>query len=143
MGVLSDFVIADTGQGPEIGNSEFPPHTWPTLEAKGMDPIKLATLYCSIVGKAYHNDIQASFELVGGKKNEGPWVFEFPREILHAIAGVSEVHVQDIAAKWVDTGDLQMDGWAIEDAVNCIRVLSAHANKAVQSAKSMYLWISL
>ena len=66
MGILTDFVIADAGLGSEVGESIDPSEQWPTLQAKGVETIKLTTLYCAITGKTYHDDIQASFKLVGG-----------------------------------------------------------------------------
>lgn len=143
MGILSDFVIADTGSGVQIGESVNPIDSWPTLQAKGVETIKLATLYCAISGKDYHNDIQKSFQLVGGNKDEGPWVFEFPRDILGCIADLDTSNLHDVAQAWQATEEVQMDGWSIVDSSEFIRALSVHASDAVAAEKSLYLWLSL
>jgi len=143
MGILTDFVIADAGSGNDLGESFNPSEQWPTLQAKGIETIKLATLYCAITGNCYHNDIQESFEFVGGDKEEGPWVFEFPSEILHAIACVSEPQVQGIAHQWASTDEMKMDRWSPEEAATFISELSAHASRATDAGKSLYLWLSL
>lgn len=143
MGLLSDFVIADAGSGPAIGESHHPADTWPTFKAKGMDMIKLASLYCAITGETYHNDIQASFQLVGGNKEEGPWVFEFPSEILQAIAGIGASEIRRVAENWSETEGLRMDRWTAESACSFIEAISAHAKGAVASSRSMYLWLAI
>ncbi|QGW80399.1 hypothetical protein [Variovorax paradoxus] len=143
MGILSDFVIADTGSGVQIGESINPIDRWPTLQAKGVETIKLATLYCAISGKDYHNDLQKSFQLVGGDKEEGPWVFEFPGDILRCVARLDSSNLHGVAQAWQATEEVQMDGWSVDDASEFIRALSVHARDAVAAEKSLYLWLSL
>ncbi len=143
MGILTDFVIADVGYGNVVGESVNPSEHWPTLQSKGVETIKLATLFCAITGREYHNDIQASLELVGGDKDEGPWVFEVPAEMLEAIARVDPLQIQRVASEWASTEELKMDRWSVDDAAEFIQELSAHARKAGDSAKSLYLWLSL
>lgn len=73
MGQLSDFVVADTVKAVNIGKSVQPSKNCPTLEGwKGIETIKLSTLYCIISGEAYSNELNTSFKLLGGDKEEGP-----------------------------------------------------------------------
>lgn len=143
MGLITDFVIAEVGIGGELGAADNPSDHWPTLQAKGVETIKLATLFCAITGVTYHNNIQKSFPLVGGNEEEGPWVFLFPPEILAAIAGVETSQVAAIAQKWAATEDLSMDGWSVPDASIFIRELAEHASKAAQAGKHLYLRLCL
>ena len=143
MGVLSDFVIAGPDDGTAIGASFKPATTWSTLEAKGVDTIKLSTLYCSATGTGYFDGLEASFEFVGGDKEEGPWVFKFPAEVLSVIAGISGEQTDIVAATWVQSEELQLDQWLLAEASEFIESLSAHARQAVASNSALYLWLSL
>jgi hypothetical protein len=105
--------------------------------------VKLASLYCAIAEKPYHNDIQKSFSLVGGNREEGPWVFEFPSDILGCIAELRAEQVQGVSKAWAATEELVLDRWSPDDAAYVIQALVDHARKATETGKSMYLWVSL
>jgi len=144
MGTLSDFVIADESEAKAIGESIQPSDTWSTLTGwRGMDPIKLSTLYCSMSGETYSNDLQKSFSLVGGDKFEGPWVFLFPENIKKCFAQFDSTGLNDVAKLWVSTEELKMDRWNVEDAEEFIEQITEQAKKAFEAKKSLFLWFSL
>lgn len=143
MGILTDFVVATDNDAVAIGEAVRPADQWPTLESKGVETIKLSTLYCAATNAQYTDDIQASFSLVAGNEEEGPWVFKFPPEILAAIAGIGQSDIPAIAASWAATEELQMDGWSKEDAAQFIKELQTYAQKALGSGASLFLWLSL
>jgi hypothetical protein len=144
MSTLSDFVIADREEGNVIGESFQPEEKWPTLSGwKGIEPIKLSTLYCCITGENYTNDLQASFSLVGGNQEEGPWVFLFPNKVQSALANINTDNINIIAEKWSKTEELEMDRWSQQEAAEFIQQLNKYANKANEENKSLFLWFSL
>lgn len=71
MGILTDFVIAKDEDAFAIGEASRTADSWPTLESKGVDPIKVATLYCSATNMEYTDDIQESFQIVAGNEEDG------------------------------------------------------------------------
>lgn len=144
MGMLSDFVIAQPELAVEIGKSNRPSEQWNTLEGwKGIETIKLATLYCSITGKEYSSELMNSFKLLGGDKEEGPWVFIFPENVTEALATLEENRFTEVAEKWAETEELKLDGWRVEDAKLFISQIVQHAKKAKSANKSLFLWFSL
>jgi hypothetical protein len=148
MGILSDFVVADSNAGPDIGNSQRPSEQWPCLEGwKGVETIKLSTLHFCINGKMGSVDetvsFSSDFELVGGNHEEGPWVLRFPMSALSSIAAVPPSDVATVAERWCSTEELQMDGWTQDDARTFINQLQPLAANALASGKCMYLWLSL
>ena len=144
MGILSDFVIANSNEAKDIGVSLRPADSWQTLEGwKGIETIKLSTLFCSITGEQYTNDLQKSFPLVGGNRDEGPWVFEFPEKILSCFSEISNSDIPSIAKKWVTTEELEMDGWSCSDAEMFIGQISEYAKIAETESKQLFLWLSL
>lgn len=143
MGMLSDFVIAGQDDGPAIGASDRPADTWATLEAKGVDMIKLSTLYCAATGAIYSNELQESFEFVGGDEEEGPWVVKFPAQILSGVASISADQIDGVAAIWAQSEELRMGHWTTAEASQFIALLNVHAQKAIASGSALYLWMSL
>lgn len=143
MGILTDFVIAKDEDAVAISEATRAADHWPTLESKGVDTIKLSTLYCAATNTEYENAIQASFTMMAGDEEEGPWVFKFPSEILSAIAHIESDSVSSIAKIWAATEELQMDGWSEDDAARFITELVAHAKTTRATGASMFLWMSL
>ena len=143
MGVLTDFVVAPAGSGAAIGQALHPADQWPTLEAKGVDTIKFATLYCSVSGFSYNNAVHNQLELCGGNKDQGPWVFSIPPDFLQAIAGIPDSEILPVAKRWMQTDELAADGWKQEDAAEFISLLRNHATQALAKDQSMFLWLSI
>jgi hypothetical protein len=144
MGVLSDFVIAPPEAAPQIGESIRTSEEWKTLEGwKGIETIKLSTLYCSITGENYSNKLMQSFKLLGGNKEDGPWVFIFPNKVTDAIASLSKERYKEVAKLWVQTDELKMDGWKLQDAELFISQIVEYAKISKLSNKSLFLWFSL
>lgn len=139
MGVLSDFVIADKSEAEAIGASDNP-SSWPTLTGwRGIESIKLSTLYCSITGETYTNDLQKSFSLVGGDKIEGPWVFLFPEKVKDCFAKFNLARLDDVAKSWTATEEMKMDRWNAEDAGEFIKQITEHAKSASEQKKITFL----
>ena len=106
MGMLSEFVIAQPDVAVEIGQSNRPSEQWNTLEGwKGIETIKLTTLYCSMTGVEYSTELMSSFKLLGGNKEEGPWVFIFPQNVTDALAALKEERYSEVAEKYHATLD--------------------------------------
>jgi hypothetical protein len=143
MGILTDFVAAPPGHGVAIGEAEAPAESWPSLRWKGMETIKLAQLYCSIVGIEYSNEIQKSFPLVGGDQEEGPWVFEFPQRILEAIVSVPDGSMSGVCERWVATEEMSADGYTVREAEMFLRDLASLGRQATNRGDRLYLWVCL
>jgi hypothetical protein len=143
MGNLTDFVIANDNEGSAIGESDHPAAQWPTLETKGVDTIKLATLVSAITGQGDVAAITRSFTFAGGDEEIGPWVFKLPPEVVDVIAKLPAGNVQDVAAKWAATEEMQSDRWSAIDVADLVAQLQQHANKARTAGATLFLWASL
>src|SRR5690242_10758740 len=142
MAFISDLVIAGSKEAEAISLSSRPANSWPTLEGKGVDPIKLATLYCAATNTAYSSSVVGEFPLVGENKNEGRWVLEFSSKVLSAIASIQDRDVASIASVWASTEELEMDRWSVEFSAQFIMDLTAHAKRAQSEGSSLFLRIS-
>jgi hypothetical protein len=143
MGLITDFVVASDSEAKAIGQSERPADKWPTFEARRVETIKLAYLYCVATGSRYSDEIAGSFSFVGGDQEEGPWVFQFPTSVLQIIAGIEDTKVSSIAEKWILTEEFQRDKWTVEGAADFIEQLRNLARQAVKNGLSLFLWVCL
>ena len=144
MGMLSDFVVADKSDSNEIGESIRPAEKWLTLEGwKGIDAIRLATLYCAIKQAEFTNEVYKLFTLVGGNKEDGPWVFNIPENIIESLSILNGDQIEEVARRWVQTEELTMDDWSIREAMDFIGEISTYAKKAKESNKCLFLWFSM
>lgn len=103
MGILTNFVIAKDEDAVAISEAIRAVGNWPTLESKGVDSIKISTLYCAATNTEYENAIQASFLMIAGNDEDGPWVLKFPNEILSAIAHIESEAIASTAKLWAAT----------------------------------------
>lgn len=148
MGILSDFIVADSCAGQEIGESSCPAEQWPCLEGwKGVESVKLSTLYFCITGEPSSVDetvaLSSEFDFAGGNQEEGPWVLRFPTKVSSAIASLPESSFGSVAEKWSATEELEMDGWTTDNAKTFISQIQPLASNAIASNKSVFLWLSL
>ncbi len=148
MGILTDFVLADEGEGGAIGKADRPSESWKCLEGwKGVETIKLATLFLIASGREptveETVDESAEFELAGGDKEEGPWVFRFPPKVVSAIASIPNAQLPAVASAWCETEELHMDRWSLSEAEQFIAQLQELLQQAISSEKSVFLWLCL
>jgi hypothetical protein len=147
MGVLSDIIIADPSEASAIngaGGSHL--RIWPCLDSKGIDTIKLGTLW-QIVNKKSPDDMAvATFmndSILDEKSNQGPWVYLVPESLQTAIAALDEEAQESIAVKWAATEEFTSDRWEPDDVEEYLQDLVAHARKSREAGKSLLLWMSL
>jgi hypothetical protein len=142
MSNLTDFVIAKDNEGGAIADADRPADHWPTMEAKGVDTVKLATLYSAITGQA-DAAIRNAFTLAGGDEEFGPWVFKLPTPVVDALVTLAAADIDGVAATWAATEEMQTERWNTIDGADLIGRLQQHAKKARAAGAAMFLWMSL
>lgn len=143
MGLLTDFVIAGEDEAGDLATAVRPAERWPTLECKGVEMVKISTLFAAATGTPPDDDLPGSFELAGEGRDEGPWVFRIPENIAGAIAGIAPDELPAVAARWAATEELRLDGWSAGEAAEVIGQLRGHAKKAIEARSTLFLWLSL
>jgi len=145
--ILSDILVADRSDAPAIislgGMHGLP---WPRLALKGLDTIKLGTLFQILHHRPVDDDSVAKFmrdALLDQRSAEGPWVFLVPEELTSSLAEVAEARAEGVVEQWAATDEFQLDGWPEADVEQCLQELIAHARQARDSGKSLLLWMSL
>ena|ERR1043166_2025111 len=148
MGVLSDLVVASVVEARSVVDSTAPSQKWPGCDCKGLDTIKLASLWLLLEGESLgvENVVDRSerISLAAEKSPEGPWVFVLPDELrdeLSALSDFGDEKVSNVTAGWAATEEL--DGWEFSDVSELLEDLMYYADTAKSAGKQLLLWMCL
>src|SRR3954469_8106971 len=101
MGVLTDFVVADRGDAQRVCDSSCPSRDFAGLDAKGIDTVKLGTLYAVLTGGKFDPSFVGDSLCSGGE--DGPWVFEVPPAPVQRLAALTPRQLTAAGKKWAAT----------------------------------------
>jgi hypothetical protein len=148
MGVLSELVIASRSEAASVAESESPTRTWQGVVWKGLDQIKLASVWCLLDSEPLQVDnvVECSmqFELLAETTENGPWVFAVPsacRDKLAELSGDDEGEIQAVVRDWAATDEL-ID-WDQSDVAELLQSIIQLADTAKLEGKDLLLWIDL
>jgi hypothetical protein len=144
MGVLTDFVVADHKDAQTVCDAAYPSEEFSGLEAKGIDPVKLGTLYAVLTETEFDPSFISGDPLASGG-DEGPWVVEVPPDLVQRLAKLDTKQLAAAAAKWAMTEEFsrQHDNWPAEAVHEVLVELAKLCTKAVAARKSVLMWMSL
>ncbi len=145
--MLTDLIIATPEEAPAILNVPGHASIWPTLEAKGLDPVKLATLRFILKGEkadaARVADYVKTFEALADEGEAGPWLRAVPEDLVPLLAQLPASDMPATAAAWARTEELKLDGWKAADAEPFLSELCVFAAGAAAQGKRLLLWLCL
>jgi hypothetical protein len=117
---------------------EGPFERYPTIEAKTVDPVSIATLG-EIVGAGTYDDLVEK----ASEGREAPHgecgLLSVPPEITAALATAADADA--VAASWAVTDE--MAGWDRDDVREVVRELAELAKKARATGRELWFWWSL
>jgi hypothetical protein len=154
VGVLSDLFVAERPDVPiELGGPTSDGR-YPAADVKGLDPVKLGALAQLVFDDAFESGDEGSYggtyDLFLGRISEpahqegddGPWVLRIPDELRVALRDLPDERVVDLAQRWHQAEEFQLDGLSDEDALAYLRDLTRLA-RAAEPPKQLFLWMSL
>lgn len=146
MGVLTDFVVADRTEAHLVGEADVPSQTFNGIDAKGIDQVKMATLYAILTGTDYDPDFLAtddSFAYIGS--DDGPWVQAIPDPMLHKLAELSPFTIPSVAKEWAasEEFDPKYSNWSPEAVTWFLQEISRLSRLAVSTNKTVFMWTCL
>ena len=142
MGVLSDFLVVDRSEAQRVCGSSCPSRDFAGLDAKGIDTVKLDSLYDIVVGGECDQSIHQSI-CDGGE--DGPWVHEVPPLLVQRLASLAATELTAVGTQWAATEEFspRYDNWPVEDVQCVLTELTALCKNAVTEGKSVLLWMCL
>lgn len=144
MGVLTDFVVADREDAQRVCDAACPSEEFSGLDAKGIDPVKLGTLYAVLSNTEFDLSFVSGDPLATGG-DHGPWVMEVPPDLIQRLAKLDTQGLTAAAAKWAKTEEFspKYDNWAAEAVHAVLAELAQLCAKAVATNKTVLMWMSL
>jgi hypothetical protein len=141
---LTDFVVAERNDAQRVCDSGCPSEEFRGLAAKGVDPVKLGTLYAILTGTEYDPTFATDEPLCAGGE-EGPWVIEVPSDLVQRLAKLDAKQLGTAAAMWAKTEEFspKYDNWPPELAHEVLEELGKLCSQAVAAKKSVLMWMSL
>lgn len=133
--MLAEIVAAKREEAARIGQSEHPAREFGGLEAKDLDPVKLAGLHSAITG----HEMPPHFAILHEESEEGPWVYEVSPPLVAALAELTPAEIGEMAVLWTRDIDLQFDHWTQAEATRVTEGLAALAARARAEGKAVML----
>jgi hypothetical protein len=145
MGVLTDFVVASPKDAKRVGKSSCPSKDFKGLDAKGIDTVKLGTLYAILTGAEFDPSFMSEDALRFAASEEGPWVFEVPSDLVKLLAELNDKELKSVAAKWAKTEEFspKHDNWPAAAVKQMLTDFVALSKQAVAERRAVLMWMCL
>ena len=125
MGVLTDIFAGTRDQLPKLDDAEaIPRDLFDTVEAKSIDPVKIAQLQAIVEGITFDAAIGQSELAHAVDEQEGPWVMSFPSTLAERLAMASDEQLTDFGRAWAATEEFRLDGWSESDVHAILREIT-------------------
>jgi len=145
--MLFDLIAATPEDAEAILSNVQHASIWPTLEAKTVDQVKLASLAFILRAKPLDSDAVVEyineFKLLASGGDDGPWIHQLPDGLVRDLAALQDHQVPSIATAWAATEEARLDRWNPKDVQPFLRELSAFAASAVAQGRVVLLWLCL
>jgi hypothetical protein len=145
VGVLSDFIIADRTEAAAINQAKGGHlEQWTCLESKGIDSVKLGTLW-AILSRTEYDPAFMDMDVcvLDQPSDEGPWLMLVPSKLVSAVAALDGYLAKSVAREWGKSEEFQMGGWSEDAVVEWFQDFIAFAQTAQTAGKDLLLWMSL
>ena len=146
MGVLTDIVIAGRNEAKRVEASDVPSREFPGIDAKGLDQVRMGTLYAILTNTEYDPgfmlDEDSSIE---PDSEDGPWVQIVPQEMVNILSKLTNSDIPPIADQWGKTEEFQSEysNWSRKDILNFLEQIAALSKRAMTDDKTMFMWTCL
>ena len=139
-------VIANPADASQVGESQNPNLEFEGLDAKGIEQVKLGTLYATLAEEPYNPDFMTDDEAyLYAASDEGPYVQLVPDDLVHRVAKLTDEQIKVTAVEWSKTEefDPQYSNWTTGQVEEFLGQFVSLCKRAVESQKSILMWVSL
>jgi hypothetical protein len=146
MGILNHLLVAHASEAEAIVACDDPSRTWDGFFYRGLDRIKLATLWALVESGSVNDRLDERLDQIHTipEGDEGPWVDIIPTRMLFALASIAameESKQTTIAEKWSRTEELE--GSDPSEVFDLVRSIGDTAETAQLEDKTLLIWTSL
>jgi hypothetical protein len=145
VGILTDFFVAAPEHVTEDRFDQGPTGTFPTVQAKRLDPLCLAELLEVIRGVSASDPVPLldEFPLVFTCPGEESWVVACPLELRDALAAADEQALVRYARQWAEYEELVIDRHNASELAAVLHDVADIARLAQARNQLLYLWMCL
>jgi hypothetical protein len=144
---LIELLIANDTEAKAVGSTNAPSRTFFGIEAKHIDPIKLAKLALILNGVPLDtttvSSVVKSFAMLHEASDDGPWVCRVPDSLVADLASLSKERRTGIGTTWAGIREFELDGWEKTDVARFLDSLCELAGRAREQRKGLLMWMSL
>lgn len=138
--MLGEFFAASADEIDDALVEDGPHGRLPTVEAKGLSEVNLATLG-EILGVGTYEDLVERAAIGRDSSSGEAGVLTVPSELRDALA--SSEDLTEVAKQWAATEELALDHWQAEDAVTVLRDLGRLSRDAREHSRGLWYWWSV
>lgn len=140
MGVLTDIFIGARDQLSKLdGEETIPRDLFDTVEAKGIDPVKVAQLQVIVEGVGFDEAIGQSEVAHAVDEQDGPWIMSFPETLARKLSDASDGELREIGRAWAATEEFRLDRWP-ESEVHLILREITDLVKRKEPNQEVFVW---
>jgi len=152
VGIFAGLFVAtpEAVEGWDIEATGLTPATWPAMEFKRLETVKLGMLESILTGVAYDDiDQDDLHNLVREGGPEGPWISRVREPLVDALATADDSRIGPAAAAWADTDEFksrptdQPSRATIDELSGLVAEMAAMARVAKERVEPMYLMMGL
>jgi hypothetical protein len=143
MGVLTDFVVAEASDAKRLGDDR---ESFDGIEAKGMDQVRMGTLYALLTKTEYDPSFLTSDDSFAyTASDDGPWVQPIPADMVNRLARLSSAEMKQAGDAWFQTEgfDPKYSRWSRDDVSWFLSQIQQLAIRATSEGKSLFMWTCL
>lgn len=107
------------------------------VQFKGLTNLEFGTLWAIINGEEFDFDKHALESLA---PQENTWLFRFPPAYVQKLTALTPAAIEEVAATWADTEELQ---WDLSEAQEVVVEMVRLAKLASLPSKGLFFWGSL
>jgi hypothetical protein len=148
MSILSDAFLATDAElaATQFEGSGGPIAFFPTLQGKGIDPLKLLLLEAIVMDQAIPNPDILDQRIVRGKdESSEQWIYQFPDTMVARLAELTAAEISRYGTMWASTEE-----WRGPKEIPPIAVITHYFQQLCQLAmhaqteeRHIYMWIAL
>ena len=127
MGLLTDFFIASLDELQGLDPTRGPSERFPTVEAKGFDPVELSQLEVRMTNNAGPHINQPIV-----KENGSTWVIDLEQGFAPALAAMDAEQIERFGEEWLLS----------DDETEVLARVAALSRQGVETGKRLYVWVS-